>query len=243
MRATDGILRSWIIRAGRRGWPVSPLVVASIAFVAALSLFLFMRRTSGAFTSSLAGPQLVATAIVMCAWALIVREITAKRAIFFWISLGTVLLVAIACSFPAARILDWLVWVPAIGLVSIWPIISKTIDSPSQHEKPNVLEIDSAPEQVLQQLTRIRTGEGKEAIRGILTAEFATGERQTTLYVSFCPPFETLPEIEANSTSDFEADIKLVQVLHNGAQFEVRLSEPAEEPLAISIEFFASERV
>ena len=39
---------------------------------------------------------------------------------------------------------------------------------------------------------------------------------------------------------DLEAEVKLAQVLHNGAQLDVRLSEPAEDALAVSIEFFAS---
>ena len=102
---------------------------------------------------------------------------------------------------------------------------------------------DANPEHVLQQLTRFRTGDGKDAIRGTLAAEFVPGERQTTLYVAFCPPFELLPQVEANANGDYEADVKLAQVLHNGAQLDVRLSEPAEEALSVSIEFFASEGV
>jgi hypothetical protein len=69
------------------------------------------------------------------------------------------------------------------------------------------------------------------------------GERQTTLYVAFCPPFELLPTVEANANGDYEADVKLAQVLHNGAQLDVRLSEPADEAVAVSIEFFASDGV
>ena len=80
-------------------------------------------------------------------------------------------------------------------------------------------------------------------MRGVLTAEFRAGERQTTVYVGFCPPFELLPQVEAASASEFEAEVKPIQILHNGAQLEVRLDEPAEEPLAVSIEFFASHSI
>lgn len=95
--------------------------------------------------------------------------------------------------------------------------------------------------QLLQQLSRVRTAEGKETIRGTLVAEFEQGERQVTLYVAFCPPFELLPQVEANAADDSEADVKIVQVLHNGAQIDVRLSEPAEELATISIDFYAVE--
>src|SRR3954452_18668526 len=110
MRATVGIFQSLILRAGGRGWPASATIAASIYIVAALSLFLFVRRATGALTSPLATPQLVATAIVMCVWALVVREFTAKRLTYFWITLCTMLFVALGCSFPIARAVDWLVW-------------------------------------------------------------------------------------------------------------------------------------
>jgi hypothetical protein len=206
-------------------------------------LFLFVRRATGALTAPLATPQLVATAIVMCLWALVVREFTGKRATYFWVSLCTMLLVAIACSFPVARLVDWLVWLPAISCVAALPFAKriKMRRSLSLHLSAN--ETDAVPEDVLQQLTRFRTADGKDEIRGTLLAEFVAGERQTTLYVGFCPPFELLPQVEANAIGEFEAEVKLAQVLHNGAQLDVRLSEPADEAVSISIEFYASEGV
>jgi hypothetical protein len=243
MRATDGILQSLMLRSGGKGWPVPALVVASIFFVAALSLFLFIRRATGALTAPLATPQLVATAIVMCLWALVIRELTAKRATYFWVSLCTMLLVAIGCSFPIARFVDWLVWLPAIGCIAMLPLVSRIQLTPLRRRPSAAAEADAEPEQVLQQLTRFRTADGQDAIRGILAAEFAAGERQTTLYVGFCPPFELLPQVEVNVNDDLEADVKLAQLLHNGVQLDVRLSEPAEEAVVVSIEFFASEGV
>jgi hypothetical protein len=243
MRATDGIFQSLILRAGDKGWPVPAVVVGSIFFVAALSLFLFIRRATGALTAPLATPQLIATATVMCLWALVVREFTAKRTTYFWVSLCTMLLVAIGCSFPVARIVDWLVWLPAIGYVAILPLATR-MKLPISGRRPVAsVDADANPERVLQQLTRFRTAEGKDAIRGSLVAEFSVGERQTTLYIGFCPPFELLPQVEVDVNDDFEAEVKLAQVLHNGAQLDVRLSEPAEEAVAVSIEFFASEGV
>jgi len=98
-----------------------------------------------------------------------------------------------------------------------------------------------AAEIVLQRLTRVRLSNGAVQIRGTVLAEFAAGDRQTTVYVGFCPPFEVLPQAQANIVEDMEADIKLTQVLHNGMQFEVRLSEAAEESIALPIDFLASE--
>ncbi len=241
MRATDGKLQTLLLRANGTRWPVSMLLVASIFFAIVLGLFLFVRRATGALTAPLPVPQLIATAVIACLWALVVQELTAKRQIFFWISLGVLLLVAIGCSFPTSRFVDWLVWLPAIGLVAAFPFATR-IKRWQPGRRPLPASYDHAiADQVLQQLTRVRTAEGKDALRGTLVAEFALGERQVTLYVGFCPPFELLPEVELNVADDSEADVKLSQVLHNGAQLDVRLSEPAEEAIAVSIEFFAIE--
>ena len=244
MRATDGIFQSLILRAGGKGWPVPAIVVGSIFFVAALSLFLFVRRATGALTAPLATPQLIATAMVMCLWALVVREFTARRATYFWVSLVH----DAACRhrlFVSGR--------PRRGLAGLAAGDWLHCDVAARDAHANcrrsgrrplsAVESDANPEHVLQQLTRFRTADGKDAIRGTLVAEFVAGERQTTVYVGFCPPFELLPQVEANATGDFEAEVKLAQVLHNGAQLDVRLSEPAEEAVAVSIEFFASEGV
>ena len=50
-----------------------------------------------------------------------------------------------------------------------------------------------------------------------------------TLYVAFCPPFERLPQVEVEVADDSDANVKFAQVLHNGAQLEVRLAQPATE--------------
>ena len=174
-----------------------------------------MRRATGALTAPLAAPQLVATAAVMCLWALVVREFTAKRAAYFWVSLSTMLLVAIGCSFPvgpsrcAVRVAcSYPVAASSIGWFGCRRL-ARSCDACRSRRAittaaiaavavvDRLVDADANPEQVLQQLTRFRTADGKDAIRGTLVAEFAVGERQTTLYVGFCPPFELLPQVEA----------------------------------------------
>src|SRR4051812_25438598 len=179
MSATDGKFQSLMLRAGGNRWRVSAIVAGSIFFVAALSLFLCIRRATGALTLPLARPQLVATALVMCLWALAVREFTAKRAAYFWISLCTMLLVAVGCSLPAARVVDWLVWLPAVGWIAMLPLITRLQLRWSRRRRLSATMTAANPEQILQQLTRFRTAEGKDAIRGTLAAEFQAGERQT----------------------------------------------------------------
>jgi hypothetical protein len=113
---------------------------------------------------------------------------------------------------------------------------------PDPQNAMNLQRVDSTECHILQQLTRVRDANGRECIHGNLAAEFASGERQTALYIAFCPPFEYLPDVEAEIANDVQAEVKLVQVLHNGAQLEVRLPQPASSPTSITIALFAAER-
>src|SRR5262249_3962618 len=107
---------------------------------------------------------------------------------------------------------------------------------------PRELTESSSTGTVLQQLKRVRLPNGIEEIKGSILAEFQAGQRQTVLYVGFCPPFELLPRVDARAAEDLEAVVKLEQVLHTGTKLEIRLSEPAEVPIAVSIQFTATER-
>jgi hypothetical protein len=72
-------------------------------------------------------------------------------------------------------------------------------------------------------------------------AEFARGQRSTSLYVGFCPPFTQLPQVEAQLADDGDAVVQLTQVLHQGAQLEVRLPRSAAAPVTATIELFATD--
>jgi hypothetical protein len=232
------------MRAGDVRAPVSALLNSSLVLALGTGLFLATRRLSGALTEPLPAVQLLATVICLVIWALVVDRLAEGHRVFFWGSLGVLLLFAIGCSFPGRRFIDWLAWLPAFGLV-VWRVSARRKAVKSSplvpREESHLAEQDDHSESVLQQLTRVRLADGKDAVRGTILAEFATGQRQTNLYIGFCPPFELQPSVEVSVEGELEADVKLVQVLHNGAQLEVRLSEPAEEPLAISIEMFAVE--
>jgi hypothetical protein len=194
----------------------------------------------------LPAPQLFTIATLALIWAIGVREFTYPSALAPSISIAVILALAIACSYPGSRIVDWLIW-PAVMLELVFLPASRRHHkrSSSTPTTPVTTTLDTVEEteNILQQLTRIRLADGHEAIRGELVAEFPTGERQVTLHVAFCPPFELLPHVDVNIADDSDATVKVTQFLHNGTQLEVRLSEPAEEPIRVTIEFFASETV
>ena len=135
----------------------------------------------------------------------------------------------------------------ALGVCFVVRRVLDSITSLSRAPRPARRSSPAAPrallttEQVLQQLARIRTAEGNEAVRGTLVAEFAAGQREATLYVAFCPPFERLPDVDAHVADDSTATVRVVQRLHNGAQLDVRLPAPADNSLTVTVEFFAAE--
>ena len=244
MRATDGTLRFARCGDDCRRWS-EQVVAASVVLALMIGAFLLARRMTGAFTAPLPMPQLLATAIVAAAWAVMVRELSSRAPLYLSLAVIALLMFALACSYPGARVIDWLVWPTAMFAVVLCPPIVRlaATRSGARHAVPHPIATnhETDAEQVLQQLTRVRTEEGHEAIRGLLIGEFAPGERQVTLYIAFCPSFEHLPQIDVNVADDSDATVKLTQSLHNGAQLEVRLPQPAEDATTVTIELFATD--
>jgi hypothetical protein len=251
MPATDGIPQATSPLALKLPPVVGQILFASTIPALALGFFILMRRASGALTSSLPPTDLIATATILGIWAAAVRLFAtphSNRLSTLCLPLGIILLFAIACSYPGDRIVDWLTWSVAVAPILFIHLRVSTGTPPrgplSHAQSLPVAptpDIESESQQILQQLTRLRDADGRESIHGTLIAEFAPGERKTTLFVAFCPPFEYLPEVEVEITDDSSTDVKLVQVLHNGVELEVRLPQPASSPTSITVELFAAE--
>jgi hypothetical protein len=237
------------------------ILLATVPLVLALSLFLAARRALGAMIEPLPPLLLVRTALVALAWVWLARiaactvkggaESAATRTRYWllWCSPWlTLLFIAYACSYPVDRAVDWLVWMVTMAAAWLGPRIigvrEKHAARPATASKLRspAARVTSDADRVLQQLTRYRTADGREIIRGTLMAEFAPGERQATLYVGFCPPFKFLPAVEAEIADTDAATVKLTQVLHNGAQIDVRLSQPARTQADLVVDIVAAER-
>jgi hypothetical protein len=143
--------------------------------------------------------------------------------------------------FTAARLLiASLTTVAAVGavLVARRALSAMTFQPKSQNRSG----FDPAPAgTILQHITRIRAADGSQAIQATLLAEFPPGDRMATLHLAFCPPFERLPAVEVEPLDDTNVTVKLTQLLHNGAELEVRLPEPPDEPCNVKVELRASE--
>jgi hypothetical protein len=248
---------------------IAQVLIASAIFAFGLAIFLLVRRATGALGSPLPPLPLVATAIGLLVWVWGTRLVWGwhaaratvfppqlERAIALWLPHLTLMVFAVACSYPGRRLVDWLVWLPVVVVNSIGPHLldrwqglrKSQIVQGAPAKQESVAPTFEAPSvsmdntgTMLQQLNRSRTADGRHAMHGQLVAEFGPGERMATLHVAFCPPFEFLPYVEVEVSDGPDASVKVAQVLHNGARIEVRLSEPAVLPTAVSIEFAAAE--
>lgn len=229
MLATDGIWRG--AEYSRDAWrgALAPALVSSIALLLSIGVFLCIRRLSGALEVALAPVPLVVTAIGLLAWTLAVRLRLRDRRVA-WLLVLVLALFAVACSYPGTRLIDWLVWLGALAALALVP---------ARRSSP-AIGSDQGAGQVLQQLSRSRGADGSEIVHGTLLAEFAPAERIAVLHVAFCPPFERLPSVEAEVADGPACDVKIVQVLHQGARLEARLAHASTVAEQVRVEFAAT---
>lgn len=92
---------------------------------------------------------------------------------------------------------------------------------------------------LLQQVMRLRDSEGREYIYATLRGEFAAGQRGTSVYVGFCPPFLLLPRVEAEVIEGPPSSAQVVQVQNHGAQIDLQLETACSEPTYVIVEVAA----
>jgi hypothetical protein len=213
-------------------------------------MFLVTRRITGDITSPLPATLLVPTAAILVAWAWLVRF--SQPDICNWrlpiignvpeslfsaaLPLVAILLFTIAISYPGTRLVDWFVWIAAYAALLLGPRWL----NPSR-SRTDARARRRRDQRLTQDIKRYRDDEGHECVRGMLTAEFSPGQRTATLYVTFCPPFAFLPVVTADVSGNTLASVKVAQVLHNGAQLEVRLPHAAGSQQVAKIEILAAE--
>jgi len=79
----------------------------------------------------------------------------------------------------------------------------------------------SIPETANQWMVR-RDEEGSEICEGQMRVEFAAGEREVTLHVSFCPPLPSIPHVELEDLDGQGWDLKATAAYSYGIRVTVR---------------------
>ncbi len=79
-------------------------------------------------------------------------------------------------------------------------------------------------ENTTQWMTRRQEPDG-EAIEGTVRVDFAAGQRDATVHVTFCPPLPSVPEVELECVDGEDWQIRPEAVLPYGLRIQVRRSE------------------
>jgi len=74
---------------------------------------------------------------------------------------------------------------------------------------------------VTQWLTRSRTSDG-ETIEGGVRIEFVKNQRDATIHVSFCPPFQNIPELTTEDLDAADLEIRVAAIFPFGMRLTVR---------------------
>ena len=180
-----------------------------------------------------------------------------------WGSSVALIMMAVGCCYPADRTSDWLIWLPVLIADQMWrqsffdlgqpgldPIEYEVVpeEEAKLAEAPTTVPWgittaveEPVPEEIVQQLYRVRDDQGQELIYGTLRADFHPGQRTAILHVGFCPPLAYRPEIEADALpGDDSARLKVVQALSHGARLDVRLRETPTEDCHLWIDMAAT---
>jgi hypothetical protein len=235
-------------------------VALSVLLAFLCGVLILYRRATGAFDAALPPTLLLPTAMLLAAWLAIVSDhwlehpakSTRSRIMWNQISVGcawaSLTLFAVGCSFPFGRLIDWLIWPLAFAAAWFSPGLLHNLREQSfspqrlrRNPRPAAALANANDVIPLQRATRYRAHDGAETIHALLRVDFSPGERDATAYVAFCPPFNKFPTVEAFLTDDIAADVNLTQVLHHGAQVEIRLPTPARLRTAVNVELIAAD--
>ncbi len=124
-----------------------------------------------------------------------------------------------------------------LPIAEVWS--ERDLEHPEKELPEEEVEEVGGDETILLRLTHGRAEEGGEFWHGIVRTEFVVGQRTAAAHVAFCPAFGLPPQITAWHLSGEAAEIRVTQSLPQGTRLEIRLSEPASEPLHVVLEFTA----
>jgi hypothetical protein len=93
---------------------------------------------------------------------------------------------------------------------------------------------------VVQQLTLRTTAEGGQELSGWLRMNLLPGQRNGTLHVAFCPPFDRPPLVEAEQVAGPDCRIKVAEAQTYGARLDIKLNALAVGEENVLVSFFAA---
>jgi len=211
---------------------VARQTLAAAPFVTFAAL-LAARRTGGAFARPLdvdaaagyAAVALIVFAAVRAVWPL---SRIARTAI-----VGALVAAAVCLTLPGTNgAAIGLVWLPSLAAALAEVALTQNRAASPTKSRPR-------PAGLTAETLRYVDADGRDTLEGTWHIKFAPGQRIAVVPLSFCPPFERVPEIEASAPSRSDVQIKTTAVFAYAARIEVKLSAAASTALVAALRITA----
>ncbi|MFM2094031.1 MAG: hypothetical protein RIS70_1155 [Planctomycetota bacterium] len=88
---------------------------------------------------------------------------------------------------------------------------------------------------ISQQVERGNSEDGGEFVHATLRGQFAEGDRGLHLHLGFCPPLNSIPEVEFEQVAGPEVQIQLGQCQIYGLRLDLRLTRPPSESAEVVV--------
>jgi hypothetical protein len=253
----------------RTVWIVGVLAATLTVALALASVFIGIRRIDGHLGEPLSPIALLATGAIVAtaaagarwlAWGAHVVSTNGRAVIIRWLPGVAAVALAGGVSLPGSSLAGLgLLWFAIVAEeVLIWRRSSAarlpaaiardqrreswtpTLAPSDRREAALLPERDalSPTGDVVQRLVRTQAA-GVDRIQGWLKAELEPNERNATLHVAFCPPFDEMPNLTVVQIAGPECRIKTGQLLPFGIRLELRRQVVGGEKGIVIIEFSA----
>lgn len=209
-----------------------------------LDAVVWARRLAGAMTLSLSPPIVWGSSLVLTAAAILAlvcwraaRSRSLARRTWWpeFAALALPLLWSIAVGLRAAPFTWgglaalWGIAMIGVGLVGGW-FPQQEVVQPAGELAPEAAGLSEPPTTDNGQPTDDRSThsqkrtlvDGVEVIEGEALVEFPAGQKEATLHLSFCPPFQVRPELHAEDALGEDLEIRAEAVHPFGARLSVR---------------------
>jgi hypothetical protein len=246
-------------------WSLSQIargaLVFGLALATSLSVLLLARRVTAAFDAVLSGLTVVTIGFVLAAvasgfrisWSRCFRGFGRPAMLVAQLVLPTVCVLGVAISLTLPE-------TSAAALACLWTVLvfeeglwwqralrgargrNDPSDRPATVGEPAEINHGDAeppdlPANVTQQITRSRNDNGADIVSGVIRADFAPGERTTSLHLAFCPPLDDEPEVTVHQLEGPAVAINVRQTETFGTRLELRLTAPPRRHESIVVFF------
>ena len=246
---------------------LSPVAWSLAGALFLCSIWLLLRRLTGALTEPLGGAALLtigfcaalAAAAARLLWQRTAHETPAfARRFRNWSPTVALVFVVTAAAVPGSS---------ALAIAQLWAMIaaeevavawisrlpkcadrgSSIVAKQPSGERSRIrrpthnggaLEQDIGGD-VWQHYTRQRATNGQELVHGVLRASYVAGQRIAIEHLSFCPMLATVPQLTVVVLDESDCTVRATHVYRYGARLEIRLREPCDEPAELLVRYEA----